>query len=203
MRMNRSSFQMMFAAAGVLLLAASLTAQQQGQAQQGGGQGQGAAQGGGRQGGGGAGAGGGGRQGGAPAGFQNLTVLPRDIPQPQLIAVMRAFESALGVTCEHCHVFFGAGNPMNNMASDDKAPKKTARVMMLAVRDFNAKLIADVGKPVAQLTQAQCGTCHRGSAIPKYEAPPAPPAPAGGGGGGRQGGGGGGGGRQGGGGQQQ
>jgi hypothetical protein len=189
--MNRNSIQLLLAGAGVLLLAASISAQQQGQAQ-GGRQGgaQGAAQGQGRQGGGGA----GGRGGGAPAGFQNLQVLPRDIPQPQLIAVMRAFESALGVTCEHCHVFFGPGNAMNNMGSDDKAPKKTARVMMLAVRDFNAKLIADVGKPQAQLTQAQCGMCHRGSAIPKYEAPPAPAAPAapGGGrqGGGRQGGGG-------------
>ena len=160
----------MFAAAGVLLLAGSLTAQQappaQGAAPA---QGQGARQGGA--------AAGGARQGGAPA-DRNLTVLPRDIPQPQLIAVMRAFESALGVTCDHCHVFLGQGNPMNNMASDDKPAKKTARLMMQGVRDFNAKLIADSGKPVAQLTQAQCGMCHRGSAIPKYEAPAPPPAAA-------------------------
>jgi hypothetical protein len=180
--MNRTSFQLMLAAAGVLLLAGSLTAQQAPAAPA-----QGAGQG--RQGGGAP--AGGARAGGAPAGFQNLQVLPRDIPQAQLIAVMRAFESALGVTCEHCHVFFGQGNAMNNLASDDKAPKKTARLMMGLVRDFNAKLISDVGKPVAQLTQVQCGTCHRGSAIPKYEAPPAPAAaPAGPGGGGRQGGGG-------------
>src|SRR6188508_2764443 len=125
--MNRTSFQLMFAAAGVLLLAGSLTAQQQGQAApaapaappaQG-------AAGQGRQGG-----AGGARAGGAPAGFQNVLVLPRDIPQAQLIAVMRAFESALGVTCEHCHVYFGQGNAMNNMGSDDKPAKKTARLMM-------------------------------------------------------------------------
>ncbi len=177
--MNRNSFRLMFAAAGVFVLAASLTAQRAQPAQ--GGQGA-AAQG--RQGG----AAPGGRQGGAPAAVRNLTVLPNDIPQPQLIAVMRAFESALGVTCEHCHVFFGQGNPMNNLASDDKPAKKTARLMMTAARDFNAKLIADVGKPVAQLTQVQCGTCHRGSAIPKYEAPPAPAAAPAGPGGGRQGG---------------
>lgn len=172
--MNRNSFKLIWAAAGILLLAASVSAQQQGQG--------GAAQG--RQGG----AGGGGRQGGAPAGYQNLQVLPRDIPNAQLVAVMQAFESALGVTCEHCHVFLGRGNPMNNLASDDKPAKKVARTMMLAVRDFNAKLISDVGKPAAQLTQAQCGTCHRGSAIPKYEAPPAPAAAPAGPGGGRQGG---------------
>jgi hypothetical protein len=175
--MNRRSFKLIFIAAGVLLLAGSLGAQQQGQGA--------APQGQGRQGG----AAAPGRQGGAPAGFQNLTVLPRDIPQPQLIAVMRAFESSLGVTCEHCHVYFGQGNAMNNLASDDKPAKKTARVMMLAVRDFNAKLLSDLGKPAAQVTQAQCGTCHRGQAVPKYEAPAAPAAaPAGGGGGGRQGG---------------
>jgi len=175
--MNRTSFQLMFAAAGVLLLAGSITAQQAPPAQ-GGRQGAAAGQGGA--------AAGGARQGGAPAGFQNLTVLPRDIPQAQLIGVMRAFESALGVTCEHCHVYFGQGNAMNNLASDDKAPKKTARLMMTLARDFNAKLISDVGKTPAQLTQVQCGTCHRGSAIPKYEAPPAPAAaPGGPGGGGR------------------
>jgi hypothetical protein len=178
--MNRTSFQLMFAAAGVLLLAGSLTAQQAPAAPPQGAAGQG------RQGGAPA---GGARAGGAPAGFQNLQVLPRDIPPPQLIAVMRAFESALGVTCEHCHVYFGQGNAMNNLGSDDKAPKKTARLMMTLARDFNAKLISDVGKTPAQLTQVQCGTCHRGSAIPKYEAPPAPAAAPAGGGGGRQGGG--------------
>ncbi len=185
--MNRPSFQLMFAAAGVLLLAGSLTAQQtpaappaQGAAGQG------------RQGG----AAGGGRAGGAPAGFQNLTVLPRDMPQPQFIAMMQGFEVALGVTCEHCHVYFGRG-AMNDFASDAKQAKKTARLMMLAARDFNAKLTpADLGKPAANITAVACGTCHRGKAIPDYVQPQVqdlggPPPTRGGGvppAGGRQGG---------------
>lgn len=172
--MNRTSFQSILLCAGVLLLAATLSAQ---------GGGQGAAQG--RQGGAPAGAG---RQGGGGGGATNLTVLPRDIPQPQLIQIMQAFETALGVECDHCHVYQGRGNPANNLASDDKPAKKTARLMMTMVRDFNAKLISDAGKPVAQLTQVQCGTCHRGSAIPKYT-PPAPAAAPAAPGGGRQGGG--------------
>jgi hypothetical protein len=136
-----------------------------------------------------------GRQGGGGRGFTNLTVLPRDMPQPQLIQVMQGFEAALGVTCEHCHVYFGQGNAMNNMASDDKQPKKTARVMMVAARDMNTKFAADLGKPAAQVTPVMCGTCHRGKAIPDYVQPPPPArgggpgaAPAGGAGGARQGG---------------
>jgi hypothetical protein len=185
---------------GVLLFAATMSAQGQGQQQgqggqaaqgqqgaqpaQGGaprGQGQGPAAG--RQGG-----GGGGR------GFQNLNVLPRDIPQPQLIQVMQGFEAALGVTCEHCHVYFGPGNAMNNMGSDEKQPKKTARIMMLAARDFNAKLVpADLGKQAANVTPVMCGSCHRGKAIPDWVQPPPPArgggaAPAGGRQGGRAGG---------------
>jgi hypothetical protein len=114
-----------------------------------------------------------------------LTVLPRDMAQPQLIQVMQGFELALGVTCEHCHVFFGPGNAMNNMASDEKQPKKVARVMMVMARDANAKLTAsaaDFGKPAAQIAPVMCGTCHRGKAIPDYVAPPLPVAPPRGGG---------------------
>jgi hypothetical protein len=86
------------------------------------------------------------------------------------------------------------------MASDEKQPKKTARVMMIMARDANAKLTAsanDLGKPAAQIKPVMCGTCHRGKAVPDYVAPPPPAAaprgggPAGGapaGGAGRQGG---------------
>ena len=141
-----------------------------------------------------------GRAGGGGRGFTNLKVLPADIAQPQLIQIMQGFEGALGVTCEHCHVYFGPGNAMNNLAADDKQAKKTARVMLLMARDANAKLIAsaaDLGKPAASITPVMCGTCHRGKAVPDYVQPPPPAAaprgggaaPAGGGAGGRQGGG--------------
>ena len=176
------SFKWAIGAMGVLLFVATLSAQGQGQQQGQGGQaappqggqaparGQGGAPAG-RQGG-----GGGGR------GFTNLMVLPRDIPAPQLVQVMQGFESALGVTCEHCHVYFGPGNAMNNMGSDEKQPKKTARVMMVMARDANTKLTAsanDLGKPAAQITPVMCGTCHRGKTVPDYVAPP-PPARGGG-----------------------
>ena len=188
------SFKWVAGAMGVLLFAATLTAQQaappaQGQApaapaadgqRRGGGppaaDGQAPARG---QG---AGAPAAGARAGGGRGFTNLTVLPRDIPQPQLIAIMQGFEAALGVTCDHCHADAVAGTP-NDRASDVKQPKKTARLMMLAARDFNAKLTAaDLAKPAAAITPVMCGTCHRGKAIPDYVQPP-PPARGGGAGG--------------------
>jgi hypothetical protein len=157
--------------AGVLMAQDAAPAARQGGGQRAGGEGQ---------------RGGGGR-GGAnlfPP-FSNLQILPRDIGQQQLLQIMLGYESALGVTCEHCHVDFGRGNPMNDFASEAKAPKKTARVMMTMLRDINQKLSADLGKAPADLTSVQCGTCHRGKAIPEYVAPPPPVQPGGPQGGGR------------------
>jgi catechol 2,3-dioxygenase-like lactoylglutathione lyase family enzyme len=119
--------------------------------------------------------------------FSNLQVLPRDIDQQQLLQIMLGYESALGITCEHCHVDFGRGNPMNDFASDAKPPKKTARVMMTMLRDINQKLSSSIGKAPADITSVQCGTCHRGKAIPEYVAPPPPPQPGALQGGGRRG----------------
>jgi len=115
---------------------------------------------------------GGGRQGGG-RGFQNLQVLPKDMPRVEVIQMMQGFEQQLGVTCEYCHVDFGRGNPMNDLASDVKQPKRTARVMMRAVREFNSNLTPEaLGK--ASVASVTCGTCHRGKPVPDY-VPPAPP----------------------------
>jgi hypothetical protein len=122
-------------------------------------------------------AGGGQRAGGAPAPFQNLTVLPKDIPRDQLTELMRGFNAALGVNCNHCHVFIAPGNPANNMPSDEKTPKLVARVMMQMTGDINTRLAANIKKPADQITKVGCATCHRGEAIPVV--PPPAPAPAG------------------------
>ncbi len=156
--MNRLSFQLMFIAGVILCLAGSLAAQQA-PAQPGG-------------------APPAARQGGAPAGYQNLQVLPKDMVAAQLGPIMQAFNAALGVECSHCHVYLGRGNPGNRMAADDKPEKKKARAMMLMARELNAKIPGDMGKAADQTARVQCGTCHRGAAIPKWEAPPAPAAAA-------------------------
>src|SRR5947207_4227854 len=125
-------------------------------------------------------AGGGQRAGGAPPPPpKNLQVLPKDTPAPQVVALMRTFNTALGVQCGYCHVFVAPGDPTNDMASDAKTPKLVARVMMQMVSDINAKLAANIKKPAGQMTKVECATCHRGAAIPTLPPAAAPGAPAG------------------------
>jgi Photosynthetic reaction centre cytochrome C subunit len=121
----------------------------------------------------------GGQRGGAPAEPpKNLQVMPKDTPREEVITRMRGIVQALGVQCGYCHIFEGAGNPANDFASDTKQPKLVARVMMRMTGDINTKLAAEINKPADQLTRVGCATCHRGSAIPKVDPPPAAAAGA-------------------------
>jgi hypothetical protein len=120
---------------------------------------------------------GGQRAGGAPpAPMKNLQVLPKDMPQPQVVAIMRAFNAALGVECGHCHIWTKPGDPSNDMAADTKTEKLVARVMMQMTNENNAKLAASIKKPADQIARVECATCHRGLAIPVTPPPPPPPA---------------------------
>lgn len=109
----------------------------------------------------------------APAPPQNLQVLARDMPRPELLAVMRSFTTGLGVECSHCHVT----EPSRDFASDAKQTKKTARVMMQMTTHVNEMLATGVGKPAAAVTKVECATCHRGKAVPEAPAPPAAAQP--------------------------
>jgi hypothetical protein len=112
-----------------------------------------------------------GQEGEAP-GFQNLQVLPENIDRDRLIGIMRNWEAELGVECEHCHVDFGRNDPRTNMASDEKQPKLVARLMLENLISFNRALTPDaLDKATEEITRVQCGTCHRGEAIPDYEIP--------------------------------
>src|SRR5881398_3119176 len=116
---------------------------------------------------------GGGRGNAAPP--TNLQVLPKDWTRQQVVQVMQAFNMALGVGCNHCHIEM-AGAPPNekgvipiDAAPDDKQTKKTARVMMRMVAQINETLGNQLGKPASEIVRVQCVTCHRGSAIPKTQ----------------------------------
>jgi hypothetical protein len=123
--------------------------------------------------------GGGQRAGGAPpAPMKNLQVLPKDMPQPEVVAIMRAFNAALGVNCNHCHVWTKPGDPSNDMPADTKIEKTVARVMMQMTNEINAKLASNIKKPADQIAKVECATCHRGAAIPVTPPPPPTPAPA-------------------------
>src|SRR5205085_4724024 len=118
------------------------------------------------------------RGGGAPMPApKNLQVLPKDMPAPQVVALMRTINTALGVQCAYCHVFVAAGDPGNDFAADTKTPKLVARVMMQMTGEINAKLAANIKKPADQITKVECATCHRGAAIPALPPPAAAAAP--------------------------
>lgn len=99
------------------------------------------------------------RGGGLPgrgAGYQpkNLQVLtPATFPQ-----AMQNFVAALGLedkgACSFC--------PVQDRSSDEKMEKRTARKMLLMVREINAKF--PDGKQ-----HVTCYTCHRGSTLPATE----------------------------------
>ena len=128
------------------------------------------------------------QQGGGapPPPLQNLQVFPKDTPRAQVVTAMQGFSAALGVTCNHCHVFNGPGDPMNDFVGDNKPTKNTARAMMRMVTDMNAKVPEAVGKPADQAARVTCAMCHRGATTPTVAAgsPGAPPPPRGAGPGG-------------------
>jgi len=122
---------------------------------------------------------------------QNLQVLPKDMARPQVLQIMQNFSAALGVTCNHCHVFNGPGDPMNDFAGDTKPTKNIARAMMRMVREINPSVQKAVPTKAAdQVAQVGCATCHRGAATPVVApgTPGAPPPPRQGGPGGAPGG---------------
>ena len=59
---------------------------------------------------------------------KNIQVL-KGLPDSQLFLVMNFVAVSLGEQCNFCHVQEGRGG-RNDFATDEKAPKKTARVMI-------------------------------------------------------------------------
>ena len=93
-------------------------------------------------------------------GLCSLYPASSDAQSRNLLAEMQAIATALGVTCEYCHVA-----PAN---SDLPQPKKDiARLMMVMTRELNARVQAATGKAAGEATQVTCATCHRGVPIPK------------------------------------
>lgn len=110
------------------------------------------------------------QQGGAPPSWKNLKVLPKDISRPQLMGFMQAFNRALGVTCNHCHV--------DDKSSDEKPEKDVARAMIKMTTSLHQN--ASDYLPDGRDKKVNCWTCHRGSAKIELPAPPAPPQGQGG-----------------------
>jgi hypothetical protein len=110
-----------------------------------------------------------------PQRFENLRVLPKDIPRDTLVAIMRGFTAALGVRCTFCHVERdaqaggapGGGGGLNlNFASDERPNKRTARLMLGMVDSINTRYLASIPDRDQPATNVTCMTCHRGLSKP-------------------------------------
>jgi hypothetical protein len=107
-----------------------------------------------------------------PQRFENLQVLPRDIPRDTLVAIMRGFTASLGVRCTYCHIEregaapAGGGGGLNlNFASDSLANKRKARWMLHMTDSINTRL-ASLPARDNPPTDVNCMTCHRGMSKP-------------------------------------
>jgi len=101
-----------------------------------------------------------------PDTFENLQVLPRDIPRAELVQLMRSFSFALNVRCEYCHEQ-RSPNENPDFKSDARPAKNKAREMLRMVQTINTTLLPRVPSRVEPRTEVGCATCHHGLAIPK------------------------------------
>jgi hypothetical protein len=115
--------------------------------------------------------------------FKNLQVLPKDLTRDQLTAIMRSFNQALGVRCNECHAPAATeGREQLDFASDAKADKLAARVMIQTTTELNHRWIPLVKSAAGEATTAgqalemevSCWTCHRGKKQPEKQTAPAP-----------------------------
>jgi tetratricopeptide (TPR) repeat protein len=107
-----------------------------------------------------------------PEKFENLKVLPKDIPRDTLLQVMRNFSGSLGVRCNFCHVEkagvanAGPGPTPLDFKADDKDEKRNARFMMRMTDSLNRVVLAGLPARSNPPVAVRCVTCHRGLSKP-------------------------------------
>ena len=111
---------------------------------------------------------------GMPDSLVNTKVFPHDTPVREVLGAMRGFTASLGVRCDYCHMEGQAGGPVGpdgrpelNFPSDDKRTKRTARMMMLMVRQINDSVLSRIPERPSPGVAVACMTCHRGVARPE------------------------------------
>lgn len=103
-----------------------------------------------------------------PDSLRNIKVLPATMTPREVVGMMRGFATSLGVRCQYCHVG-EEGQPLDqfNFASDDKATKATARIMIQMVQAINGQHLSQISQRQSAAVTVTCQTCHRGVAIPR------------------------------------
>ena len=103
--------------------------------------------------------------------WQNLKVLPQDISEVDLKALMREYNASLGVKCNHCHAPNAEGKM--DFASDAKKEKEYARHMITMTGEINKK---HFDYDPADKNKVTCFTCHQGNVKPTKMSEVAPAA---------------------------
>lgn len=108
--------------------------------------------------------------------FKNLKVLPKNISEKELDAVMENWEHSLGVRCGFCHVRNEETKKMD-WAADTKPEKEMAREMYRMTADINKKYFKAGKDSLGRVMEmgVNCNMCHKGTAHPEVKAPEAPP----------------------------
>jgi len=94
-----------------------------------------------------------------------LKILPKDISDDDLEAIMKSFNVALGVKCGHCHAPRTDGKKGLDFESDANPKKLIARDMMLMTTEMNNKYFHHY-KRDSVFVQMNCNTCHNGKTKP-------------------------------------
>jgi hypothetical protein len=103
--------------------------------------------------------------------YKNLKVLPKNISDSTMEAVMHEFTKSLGVDCDFCHVKPADSTADWDMALDDKPEKNIARKMITMSNKINKDFFNATTKygDENMLLEIRCMTCHRGDPHPEIE----------------------------------
>jgi len=104
--------------------------------------------------------------------FKNLKVLPKNISEKQLDAVMDNWKLSLGVQCGFCHSRNEETKKMD-FALDGKPEKEMARQMYRMTANINKKYFKAGKDSLGMVMEmgVNCNMCHKGGAHPEVKAP--------------------------------
>jgi cytochrome c553 len=107
--------------------------------------------------------------------FKNLKVLPKNISEKQLDAVMDKWSLSLGVRCGFCHAR-NEETKKTDFALDTKPEKEMARQMFRMTANINKKYFKAGKDSLGMVMEmgVNCNTCHKGGAHPEVKVPENP-----------------------------
>lgn len=108
--------------------------------------------------------------------YKNLKVLPKDISEWKLDSMMNAYNKALKVSCDFCHIkakkgLFNIAPPTNELdyALDNPMKEDARRMIKLQIEINKNYFYSDSTIRPEYLNVVSCNTCHRGNPYPAHE----------------------------------